>query len=112
MAWCEASSWWLATDGIGEIEMLVAALQGPRWCPWCEGHMGWWGGWMMILWWVLILGFVVLGIWWFRRRSEGGGTFKPGADRAEAILRERFARGEIDEETYRRQVAELRRSGS
>ena len=33
MAWCEASSWWLATDGIGEIEMLVAALQGPRWCP-------------------------------------------------------------------------------
>lgn len=74
--------------------------------------MGWWGGWMMILWWVLILGFVVLGIWWFRRRTEGGGTSKPGADRAEAILRERFARGEIDEETYRRQVAELRRSGS
>ena len=91
--------------------MRFAALQGPRWCPWCEGHMGWWGGWMMILWWVLILALVALGIWWFRRRADAGGAAPSGANRAEAILRERFARGEIDEDTYQRQLAELRRSG-
>jgi putative membrane protein len=91
--------------------MRFAALQGPRRCPWCEGHMGWWGGGMMVLWWVLIVGLVVLGVWWFRRRSDGGGASLSGMDRAETILRERLARGEIDEDTYRRQLAELRRSG-
>lgn len=92
-----------------ELEMLVAIFQGPGWCPWCDGHMGWWGQPMMILWWVLILALVVLGVWRFRRRTDGGGAPLSGADRAETILRERFARGDIDEDTYRRQLAELRR---
>jgi uncharacterized membrane protein len=39
-------------------------------------------------------------------RGQGKGG---GADNAEGILRERYARGEIDEATYRRMMEELRR---
>ena len=53
---------------------------------------------------------IVAAVWWQMRR--GGWATHPfsGPDRAEGILRERFARGEIDEPTYREQLAELRRS--
>lgn len=80
----------------------IAAIQG--WCPWCGSHMGWWGGWGMMLWWLPVLLGVVLVIWLLRRRPGGNAS-----DHAEEALRERFARGEVDDETYRRMLAELRR---
>ena len=81
----------------------IAALQG--WCPWCGQHMGWGGGWgMMMLWWLIVL-LVIAGVVWVLVRRPGGST--PGG--AEETLRERYARGEIDEEAYRRMLAELRR---
>jgi putative membrane protein len=66
--------------------------------------MGWGGGWgwgwfgivHMVLWWFLIvLGIVVLAKWLF-----GGGSRGSEADRALAILRERYARGEIDKQEF------------
>ncbi len=81
---------------------MLAMLQG--WCPWCERHMGWWGGWGMMLGWLIPLLVIALIVWLVLRRP--GGT---GEDPAERTLRERYARGEIDEETYRRMLAELRR---
>ncbi len=68
--------------------------------------MGWGGGWgwgwfgivHMVLWWFLIiLGIVVLAKWLF-----GGGGSSRGAesDRALTILRERYARGEIDKAEF------------
>lgn len=89
---------------------MLLIQQGPNWCPWCDGHMGWGGGWMMMSWWVLILAIVVAAVWWQMRHASGAGGAAPGVDRAEGIVRERFARGEIDEDTYRKQLAELRRS--
>ena len=59
----------------------------------------------MMLWWLPLLLGIALVIWLMRRRPGGDAT-----DRAEAALRERYARGEIDDETYRRMLAELRRA--
>jgi putative membrane protein len=72
---------------------------------WGADMMGWGGGWgwswfgivHMVLWWFLIiLGIVVLAKWLF----GGGGSRAGGEDRALAILRERFARGEIDKAEF------------
>lgn len=74
------------------------------------GHMGW-GGWGMMLVWLVVLVLVIVLVWgiarggWSDRDRDDG----EGRDRAERILRERYARGEIDEETYRRRMDELRR---
>jgi putative membrane protein len=68
--------------------------------------MGWGGGWgwswfgmiHMVLWWLLIvLGIVVLAKWLF---GGAGGGRGPGEDRALSILRERYARGEIDKAEF------------
>lgn len=81
---------------------LTGMIQG--WCPWCGQHMGWWGGWMMMLGWLIVLLAIGVVAWLLLRRTGGS-----AGDRAEDALRERYARGEIDDETYRRMLAELRR---
>lgn len=89
----------------------LATIQG--WCPWCGDHMGW-GGWGMMFGGTLTLVLVILVVWaisqgkWPGGGPDGGGSGR-GEDRAEAVLREQYARGEIDEETYRRRLNELRR---
>ena len=66
----------------------------------------------MMIGWTLILAVVVLAVWamadgrWPGSRGSGR---RDGEDRAESVLRERYARGEIDEEEYRRKLDELRR---
>ena len=90
---------------------MIAALttiQGSG--SWMGDHMSW-GGWGMMFGWTLILVVLILAVWaiadrWPGRREGGGGS---GEDRAESVLRERYARGEIDEEEYRRKLDELRR---
>lgn len=87
---------------------MVAIDAARPWCPWCDDHMGWWGaGWMMLVWLLLLVAVVVV-VWALVRRSGGAGQ-PEGEDRAEAVLRERYARGEIDEATYRRMLDEIRR---
>lgn len=70
--------------------------------PWRDGHAGGWWPVFPIgfgLLWLLILGggFYLL---WRRTQSRGGG--------AEAVLAERYARGDIDEEEYRERLSVLR----
>lgn len=66
--------------------------------------------------WTLVLVVVVLMVWALARGRGTGDVGRgrsgrgTGADRAEEVLRERYARDEIDEETYRRKLDELRRS--
>jgi putative membrane protein len=74
-------------------------------CPWC--NHGWWGGGMMLFWTVLVL--AIVWVIWTATRGRTSGTGDRRGDAAEDILRARYARGEIDDETYRRMLAELRR---
>jgi putative membrane protein len=72
--------------------------------------MMWWGsgyGWIwMLLSWVVIIGLVVWAVTVFGGRDARG---RHGPPSARHILDERFARGEIDEEEYRRRRDEFER---
>lgn len=69
--------------------------------PW-----GWHGWWMGPIMWLIILALAILAIVALWRFIRGGPTGPQGrsqsaeADRSLEILRERFARGEIDEEEF------------
>jgi putative membrane protein len=66
---------------------------------------------MMLLFWLIVIGLIVWLVATLLRRERGDGPRREQEeDRAESVLRERFARGEIDEETFRRKLDELRRS--
>lgn len=91
---------------------LVAAsvLSAPAWSqPYGPGMMGWdGGGWgfglMHVLWWVfLVVGVVALVRWTGPRHYHHGGE-----DRALAILRERYARGEIDKAEFEDRKRDLK----
>jgi putative membrane protein len=66
----------------------------------------------MILLWILIFAVLIFAAFAIlrRQRSDDGKPPGSGQDRAEEALREQYARGEVDEETYRRRLEELRRS--
>ncbi len=78
---------------------------------------GWgWGAWlamsvMMVLFWSLVIAGVVVLVRYLGGGRPTGGS-GAGGDRADAenVLAERFARGEIDEDEYKRR-SELLRAG-
>ncbi|MFQ6171446.1 SHOCT domain-containing protein [Oryzobacter sp. R7] len=76
------------------------------------GPAAWWGmGLGMVVFWLVLLVTVALVVRWAVDAPTGGRTAPRGpaeGSGARAILDERFARGEIDEETYRRASAALR----
>jgi putative membrane protein len=70
-----------------------------------DGHMddGWW--WVMGIGWLVILAVIVLlAVVLVRHFTQTS----PSASSAEDVLAERFARGEIDEQEYRRRRDALR----
>ncbi|MDZ7749968.1 MAG: SHOCT domain-containing protein [Halofilum sp. (in: g-proteobacteria)] len=73
------------------------------------GGSGWFmGPIMMLLFLALVVGVVVLAVRW--SGGVGGdiaGSPRQGGSRARAILEERFARGEIDEEEFRKRKQAL-----
>ncbi|MDF3291545.1 SHOCT domain-containing protein [Streptomyces silvisoli] len=88
---------------------------------WYDG--GWaWGGWLvmavtMLLFWALVIAGIVALVHYLTSSRRGHQRPEPpsspdghgwGARRAEDLLAERFARGEIDEDEYRRRLALLR----
>ncbi|MCX8226924.1 MAG: SHOCT domain-containing protein [Sulfitobacter sp.] len=68
---------------------------------WAGGH-GMFGGLMMIVFWGLIIGLIVLAVRGFSVRSDLG--VGPSATE---VLKERYARGEIDDDEYERRKAKL-----
>lgn len=86
---------------------------GPGW----GGHMMYgWGGWMggpfMIIFWILLIVAGVALVKWlfsFSRKDQAAPFSAPaqGHDRALAILRERYAKGELTSEQYQAMKAEL-----
>jgi putative membrane protein len=84
---------------------LVVWAQGPyerwgmhdMWGPWGIGMML-----MMLVFWGLIIAALVLGVRWLARQGSG-----PQTDSALDILRQRYARGEINKEEFETKKREL-----
>ncbi|MGY1591242.1 SHOCT domain-containing protein [Geodermatophilus sp. SYSU D00708] len=72
-------------------------------------HMGDWGWGATAVVVLLLLGLLVVGSLLLARRVRrpAPGSYPPPVRSAEQLLAERFARGEIDEEEYRRRLAVL-----
>jgi putative membrane protein len=77
--------------------------------------MWWFGGGMMVLFWAAVIFGIVALIRYAGRDGQrsggpqGGQSPEPAAP--ERLLAERFARGEIDEEEYRRRLEALQAAG-
>ncbi|MCF3595040.1 SHOCT domain-containing protein [Rhodobacteraceae bacterium LMO-12] len=89
--------------------ILLWSLTGPALADSDRGfgHMwgggyGMFGGLMMVVFWGLIIGLIVLAIRGFSGRSDTG-----AGQSALDILKERYARGEIEEDEYERRKAKL-----
>ena len=62
--------------------------------------MGWFGGIFAMIFWVLVIVGLVFLIKWLVQMSKGGADPRPSGSRALNILKERYARGEIDKEEF------------
>jgi putative membrane protein len=66
--------------------------------------MGWGGGlfsWIfMIAFWALIIALLIAGLRWLWQASNRPGPVQPAGDRSMAILKERYAKGEINLEEF------------
>ena len=62
--------------------------------------MGWFGGIIMIAIWVLVIVGLVFLIRWLIQTTKAGKDVTGGSPRALDILKERYARGEIDKEEF------------
>jgi putative membrane protein len=79
---------------------------------------GWgWGGWIlmtlvMVAFWGLVITAVVLAVRYLAgggaHHNRVGGGSVPGGSRAEDVLADRYARGEIDDDEYRRRLTLIR----
>ena len=100
----------MLTSGLASLNnlfLLLLSVQGPYEWGWRMHPMSGWG-WgvgmmaMMLLFWGVVIFAGVTGIRWFV-----GQTKAPPADSALTILRERFARGEIDKDEFETKKREL-----
>ena len=73
-----------------------------------HGNHGWWGmGAMWLFWLFVLIGAVALIAWLVSRTPIQ--TTAGRRSSAEEILKERYARGEIDKQEYQQRLTELRR---
>lgn len=77
-------------------------------------HDGWgWGGWVlmalvMVVFWVVVIALVAFAVRYLSSNRGSGPLPGPTANRAEDVLAGRYARGEIDDDEYRKRLALLR----
>lgn len=86
------------------LNSIFLQMNGPQ-------HMmdGWGGGFgmgLMVFFWLLVFGLIVTLIWFLIRKGSDSTTGSSGESSLE-ILKKRYARGEIDEEQYRRMKKEI-----
>jgi putative membrane protein len=86
---------------VGQIAVSSVAWAQPGWESWGHPMWGMWGAWsvammlMMLVFWGLVVVGLVLGIRWLVSAKRDAGS-----DAALDILRQRYARGEIDREEF------------
>jgi putative membrane protein len=69
--------------------------------------MGWFGGIIMIVFWILILVGLIFLIKWLIQSTGRGKATGSGADRSLEILKERYAKGEIDKQEFESKKKDL-----
>lgn len=77
--------------------------------PWMMGNwgMGWFGIIFMIIFWVLVVVGLVFLIKWLAQTSISGKAGEQRGSRAVEILKERYARGEIDKHEFESKKKDL-----
>ncbi len=97
----------MLTIGLTATASALAQSAPSGWNhPGMMGGAGWiMGPLMMLLWVAIIVGLVVLVLRWVGSPGVGGGPLTTSS--ARKILEERFARGEIDEEEFRKRKQAL-----
>jgi putative membrane protein len=101
------ASEWAVISRLDDVFFSLLTVQGPYEWGW-RMHPMWGWGWgvgmmaMMLLFWGVVIFAGVAGIRWFIGQSK-----LPRADSAMEILRERFARGEIDKDEFETKKREL-----
>jgi len=102
--------WWLF-GGVARSVFPHTALAQERMYEWgWGGHPMWWmwGAWgigmmlFMLVFWALVITAIVLGIRWLLSKE-------PRSDSALQVLRERYARGEINREEFEAKRRDLER---
>jgi putative membrane protein len=100
---------------------LSQAFEGKAFAQWGGGYggggmgpgmmggwgMGWFGGIFMIVFWVLVIIGLVFLIKWLIQSTKGEKEVARVGSRALDILRERYAKGELDKEEFQRMKADL-----
>ena len=98
-------------SGLAVAPLAYGQGYGYGYGPGMMGGYGWGGGGGfgiigMLLWWVLIiLGIVLIGKWLLSGGGPAGG--RSAGDRALEILKERYARGEIDKNEFEQRKRDL-----
>jgi len=69
--------------------------------------MGWFGGILMIVFWILILVGLIFLIKWLVQSTSRDKTTGSGGNRALEILKERYAKGEINKEEFESKKKDL-----
>lgn len=87
--------------GLVAAPVLADSYEGFGHMMW-GGGFGMFGGLMMVAFWAFIIGLIVLAVRGFSNRP-GTGNGQTATD----ILRERYARGEIDENEFERRLERL-----
>jgi putative membrane protein len=72
-----------------------------------HGFNGFGGGWMMILWWVLIIAAIIALVRWGISSSAARRGQNQQSKSALDILKERYARGEINKQEYEARKRDL-----
>jgi putative membrane protein len=85
---------------------IVFAVSQQPWWPMCGNGPFWGWGWGMMLFWLIALVAIAAVVW--RLVGARGGGLAQSPPSAEEILKARYARGEIDRETYTRMLGDLR----
>ncbi len=91
-----------------------ALAQQGKYDGWCMGPgmmggwgMGWFGGIFMIIFWILLLVGLVFVIKWLIQSTSRARNNGQSGSRALEILKERYARGEIDKAQFEDQKRDL-----
>jgi putative membrane protein len=96
---------------ISSASTAFAQMGGYGWGhhPWMMGGYGWgwFGGIFMIVFWIVVIVGIVLLIRWLVQSTAAGGSGTKSGESALEILKQRYAKGEIDKKEFEQKKKDL-----